>query len=212
MNKDEDIYISSNQATKNYGITAGTLRNWFEKGKLRGRKTPSNRLVYSKTDLQTLFGTADVIDVIKEKRKICYARVSSGHQKDDLQRQITFLQEKYPGYEVISDIGSGINWERKGFKTILEQSMLRNVSEVVVTYRDRLCRFGYDIIKFILEKNGVKLTLCNQSDIKSYESELADDIMSIIHVYTMRQLGRRRYHKNKEIKNLSKSESEKDIK
>ena len=94
--------------------------------------------------------------------------------------------------------------------------MLGNVSEVVVAHRDRLCRFAFELIEFILSKNGVKLIVLNSdSPESSIDKELSDDILSIIHVYSCRQMGRRRYankpkstDENKKIENLSESESE----
>jgi predicted site-specific integrase-resolvase len=87
-----------------------------------------------------------------EKKKICYARVSSYDRKEDLDRQIQYLTEKYPDHEPITDIGSGINFKRKGLQKIIELAISDDLSEVVVTYKDRLCRIGYDLIEFILKK------------------------------------------------------------
>ena len=97
---------------------------------------------------------------------------------------------------MVSDIGSGINWKRKGLQTILERSMRGDIKEVVVAHRDRLCRFGYELIEFILDKSGVKLVVHNEENAKSESQELAEDIMSIVHVYSCRQMGKRRYQKN----------------
>ena len=96
---------------------------------------------------------------------------------------------------MVFDIGSGINWKRDGLQTILEQSMRGNVKEVVVAHRDRLSRFGFELIEFVLNKSGVKLMVHNNENAKSESEELADDIMSIINVYSCRQMGKRRYIK-----------------
>ena len=129
-----------------------------------------------------------------QKQKICYCRVSSHHQKDDLKRQITFMQSQFPTYTIIQDIGSGINWKRSGLTSILELAMQGKLQEVVVAHRDRLCRFAFELIQWLLEINGVQLVVLNQ-EIQSTEQELAEDLLSIIHVFACRKMGKRRYQK-----------------
>ena len=148
--------------------------------------------------------------LFKKKRKIAYCRVSSKKQEDDLERQKDFFRTKYPDYELVTDIGSGINWKRKGLKTILESAMQGNLSELMVAHRDRLCRFGFELVEWILERNNVKLSVLDREDHKSPDHDLTDDILSIIHIYSCRQMGKRRY-KIKEDKNLSNSETEEDV-
>ena len=84
-------------------------------------------------------------EVIK-KRKICYCRVSSVGQRDDLQRQIEYMKELYPSYEIMYDIGSGLNFKRKNLKKIINLAIANQIDEIVIAYKDRLCRFGYDLI------------------------------------------------------------------
>jgi len=133
--------------------------------------------------------------------------VSSNKQRDDLERQSKYLRDKYPTYTIISDIGSGINYNREGLKKILELSMSNKLSEVVVAHKDRLARFGFELIEYIFKFNGTKLTIDNQNNEKpkSDSEELSDDLLSIIHVFSCRQMGKRRYNnKNKKDKNISK--------
>jgi len=124
----------------------------------------------------------------QKTKKICYCRVSTINQKGDLERQINFLQEKYPGHEIISDIGSGINFKRKGIKTILELSNCGLLEEVVVAYRDRLCRIGYDLFEWLFKQNGTKLIVVNDTD-RTPDQELTDDLIQIIHVFSARSYG-----------------------
>jgi predicted site-specific integrase-resolvase len=126
---------------------------------------------------------------------------------DDLERQKDFFRHNYPDHELVTDIGSGINWKRKGLQTILDKGLSGDISEVVVAHRDRLCRFAFDLIEGILEKKGVKLIVLDRETEQSENKELADDILSIIHVYSCRQMGRRRYKVQKDI-NLSVSGTE----
>jgi len=200
-------FISTKETRKLLGVTTKTLINWSKTGKINIIKSPSGIRLNSIKDIQNILGCN--ID-IKEKKKIVYCRVSSNKQKDDLERQKDFFRHEYPDHLLVEDIGSGINWKRKGLKTILEQSMQGNISEIVVAHRDRLCRFGFELVQWILEINGVKLIVLDRENNKSHDQELTDDILSIIHVYSCRQMGRRRYTVSKN-KNLSDNKSEENV-
>jgi len=132
-----------------------------------------------------------------KKKRYIYCRVSSNKQKDDLIRQREFLQRMYPQHDIIEDVGSGINFKRKGIQTILEQSMLGNIEEIVVAYKDRLARFGYELIESIVNQGGGKITIINDEKFKSCEQELAEDLLAIIHIFNCRQMGKRRYGSKK---------------
>lgn len=129
------------------------------------------------------------------KKKYIYARVSSNHQKQDLERQVNELTQAYPDHEVITDIGSGINFKRKGLETILEHVLKEMVQEVVVAYKDRLCRFGYDLIDFIFRKTNTTLLVHSKRDdiqeFKDDQKELAEDLLAITTVFVARNNGRR---------------------
>lgn len=198
-------YVSSTEARMLLGITTATLRSWAEKDKIGFIKNPSGQRRYNKQDLYNILGR--VAPDFKEKKKICYARVSSNGQKDDLERQVSFFKHVYPNHSVVKDVGSGLNWKRKGLQTILEQSMQGIVSEVVVAHRDRLCRFAFELVAHVFKVSGVKLVVLDQSESTSGDADLADDILSIVQVYACRRNGKRRYTKNKEAeKKNNKSE------
>jgi predicted site-specific integrase-resolvase len=154
----------------------------------------------------------DVNDKINKntKQNYIYTRVSSKKQSDDLSRQIEFIKNKRPEYSSyisISDIASGINFKRKGLSTILDASLQGTVGEIIVAHRDRLCRFGFDLIKLIIEKQGGKITVLDDEQNKSSEQELSEDLLSIIHIYSYRQMGKRSYKtKIENIKNTNKNE------
>jgi putative resolvase len=220
----DEEYLSIKETRKLIGVTTPTLRQWAEKDKIRFIDGPTGRKMYNKQDVFNIVNKSE-LSIQSEKRKIAYCRVSSKKQEDDLNRQKEFFISKYPKHDLVTDIGSGINWNRKGLQTILEQSMLGNVSEVVVAHRDRLCRFAFELIEFILTKCKVKLIVLSspQGEPGSIDNELSEDIMSIIHVYSCRQMGKRRYSnksqletsnkstiKNKKTKDLSECESEED--
>ena len=128
-----------------------------------------------------------------ERKNICYARVYGRGQKSDLQNQINYLKTKYPTYEIISDYGSGLNYKRKGLQTILDLAYKGELGEIVVTYKDRLCRFGFELFEYILEKqcNAKIVVHCQGST--SPEAELSTDLLSIITVFSARMHGLRKY-------------------
>ena len=187
-------YIPTKKTRALLGVTTKTLVNWDKTGKIDTVRSASGVRLYSLKDIQNIL---DSNSTFTKKKKIAYCRVSSSKQKDDLERQTNFFRVNYPDYDLVTDIGSGINWKRKGLQTILDLAMRSDISEVVVAHRDRLCRFGFELIEYILQSNNVKLTVLGREDNKSPNQELSDDILSIIHVYSCREMGKRRYSKSK---------------
>ena len=175
-------YIPTKKARQILGVTTFTLRNW---DKINTVRSASGVRLYSVKDIQNILNSSSSF---KKKKKIAYCRVSSKKQADDLERQKNFFTTKFPDYELVTDIGSGINWKRKGLKTILESAMSGDISELVVAHRDRLCRFGFELIEWVLERNNVKLTVLDREDHKSPDQDLTDDILSIIHIYSCKQM------------------------
>ena len=204
----ENGFITPKEARELLHISDKTLRIWAEEGKIGSIRTPSNIRRYNSKDIKRILNGGITPP---EKQKICYCRVSSPKQMDDLKRQEDFFRQKYPSHVLVTDIGSGINWKRKGLKTILEQSMQGNISEIVVAHRDRLCRFAFDLLEGIFSINGVKLLVLNEKNGESTSKDLADDIMSIVHIYSCREMGRRRY-KSKENKTIPDCRPEDNIK
>ena len=204
----ENGFITPKEAKELLHITDKTLRIWAEEGKIGCIRTPSNVRRYNSKDIKRILNGGITPP---EKQKICYCRVSSPKQMDDLKRQEDFFRQKYPSHVLVTDIGSGINWKRKGLKTILEQAMQGNISEIVVAHRDRLCRFAFDLLEHIFSINGVKLMVLNEKNGESTSKDLADDIMSIVHIYSCREMGRRMY-KSKENKTVPKCGPEENSK
>jgi putative resolvase len=197
-----DEYINTSEAKTILRITPQTLRSWVDQNKIRIIRSPSNQRLYNKQDVYKLIGVD--ISHRNNKSKVIYCRVSSKKQMDDLERQRDFLKSIYPFHVVITDVGSGLNWKRKGLKTILEQSMRGDIEEIVVAHRDRLCRFAFELLEFVFQQSGCKLVVHSEECHKSRDEELADDILSIIHIYSCRKMGKRRYSnaKNKDISNI----------
>ena len=182
------------------GVTTQTLKEWENEGKIEAIKTPGGhrRYIHKIIKAQTLESDQST------NKKYIYARVSSHKQKEDLQRQVAMLQEKYPDFEIVQDIASGINFRRRGLITILDQVFAGNVSTVVVAHRDRLTRFGYDLFQYVFEKFNVSLEVVSDDDIKEPTTELAKDLLSIVTVFTARYHGSRKYKVLQENKVLPK--------
>ena len=174
------------------GVSKETLRRWEKDGIIQCVKTDGGHRRYVYKPEPTA----------PKQKKIVYARVSSRKQASDLEHQVQHLTKLFPDYEVITDIGSGLNFKRKGLQTILEQLFNRNIQEVVVAHKDRLCRFGFDLFEFIFKKHGAILTVLERDKLKEPVSEFADDVMAIITVFSARYYGKRSYVR-KEDPNLS---------
>jgi putative resolvase len=187
--------ISGVEACRLLGVSAQTLRYWDKKNKITVVRAPSGRRLYNPKELGIVGHNEEALC---QKRKIIYARVSSRGQQDDLARQVEYLQSKFPTHILVKDIGSGINWKRKGLCSILEQANRGGIQEVVVAHKDRLTRIGFDLVETVLALNKVKLVVLDSDIHKSTEEELADDLMSIVHVYSCKHLGKRRYANQKD--------------
>jgi putative resolvase len=141
----------------------------------------------------------------EERVGIIYARVSTRKQKPHLDTQIAYLKLKNPDYIVYQDVASGLNYKRPGFLKVLEACLAGNVREVCVTHKDRLCRFSYDLIKFLLKRSDTQIVVHAQEDeTTSTESDLADDIISIVTVFGARIHGARSGHAKRAAKAAEK--------
>ena len=177
------MYKPTRKAAEELGVCPNTLRNWANEGKIRYIRTASG---------QRRYDTSSVINPDAKPLGVCYCRVSSAKQKDDLARQIAFMREKFPDYDIVSDIGSGLNFKRKGFEAVLERAMQGTLGTLVVAHRDRLCRFGFDLAKWVVERNGGKVVVLDDVQ-SSPERELVTDLVSIVHVFACRIHGMRKY-------------------
>jgi excisionase family DNA binding protein len=139
------------------------------------------------------------------KKNICYCRVSSQKQKEDLNRQINFMKEKYKDYSIIKDIGSGLNFNRPGLKEIINLAIKGEINEIIITYKDRLARFGFELIEnLIKEYSNGKITILNKDEEATPTEELTKDIVSIMNVYVAKVNGLRKY-KNKIKETIKKT-------
>jgi len=196
---DRTNYVTPSKACEILGVHYKTLYNWTDRGQIETIRTPGGKRLYNVA--KYIKENKNINDnKILIKRKICYCRVSTYGQKDDLTRQVEYMKKKYPTYELIKDIGSGLNFKRKGLQKIIDYAINGEIEELVIAYKDRLCRYGYDMIKHIIEthSNG-KIIVLNKINLSPTE-ELTQDLVSIINVFSARLNGLRKY-KN-ELKNI----------
>ena len=203
MNLLNEEYMTPKDASEIIGVHFQTLRNWEKEGKIEAIRTPGNKRYYNVKKFLKLYRNDEeiILPIKKEKRNICYCRVSSESQKDDLENQIKYMKEKYPTYEILSDIGSGINFKRKNLKVIINLGLKNELGTLAIAYKDRLCRIAYDLIAdMLIENSETKIIIENKSN-QSFEQELADDMIQIITVFSSRLYGMRSY-KNRILNKL----------
>jgi len=186
-------YVSGKIAKQIIGCSDNTLRTWANTGKINVIRSKNNSKRFY--DVSSFISNeSNSLENISIKKQICYCRVSSKHQKDDLERQILFMQEKYPNATIIKDIGSGINWKRKGLIALLQQVKNNQVGEIIIAHRDRLCRFAFELFEQIFGLYKVKLVVLDSGESEpNSQSELCEDILSIMQIYACRKMGKRRY-------------------
>lgn len=190
-------FVSVGNAAKAFGVSTKTVRRWCDNQNVRYITNPSGQrrvdVLSGKTGKNASGEAIEQKEEIIFRKDICYCRVSSAKQKDDLERQISYMVDKYPRCTIVRDIGSGINFKRKGLLSILEQSQKGLVRSVTVSSKDRLCRFGFELIEWILKQNQVELLVLNKED-STPEQELTRDILAIMQVFNSRWNGKRRYN------------------
>lgn len=160
------------------------MRRWEEQGKIKAIKTPSGQRRYDILGYTTQF--------VGERVDIIYCRVSSRAQQPDLERQITAVKSKYPDAEVIAEIGGGLNFKRKKLLTVLGRIMSGTVKRLIVAHKDRLARFGFDLFQWLCEQNGCELVVLNETNL-SPEAEMVEDLLAILHCFSSRLYGLRKY-------------------
>jgi predicted site-specific integrase-resolvase len=191
-----NYYISAKNASKLLNVSIYTLRNWGNSGKIDTIRTIGNHRRY---DIRKIIKSTNNVDntlQITNKLNICYVRVSTNNQKDDLLRQIKYMKLLYPSYTIIKDIGSGINFNRKGLRLIIKYAIKGLINNLVLAYKDRLTRFGFELIEDIIKEysNG-KIIIINKKFNKGHTEEIVEDVLQILNVYNAKINGMRKYNK-----------------
>ena len=193
------------------GVTADTLRRWDREGKLSPNKTISGHRMYTELDFQKALRIT--IDQ-KPKRAVIYCRVSSSNQKDDLQSQIQAMEYFALGRglvtETITEIGGGMNFSRKKFMQLITDIISGEIGTVIIAHKDRLARFGFELVDNMAKQYGCEIIVVNKEEL-SPQQEMIEDLMSIIHTFSCRLYGLRKYKKAKDLISDDASAQDKDI-
>jgi hypothetical protein CLOST_0635 len=201
-------YYSINKFSKILGVSAQTLRNWDAKGKLHPHHTSSNGYrYYSQEQLNQVMNIKPKLD----RLVIGYCRVSSNKQKDDLELQIEnmkmYLTAQGKPYEIITDIGSGVNYNNKGLKELIQRITQNKVEKVVVLYKDRLLRFGFELVEYIASLHDCSIEIIDNTE-KTEQQELVEDLVQIITVFSCKLQGKRANKTRKLVKEFTKGDIE----
>ncbi|HBE21707.1 MAG TPA: IS607 family transposase [Cyanobacteria bacterium UBA11149] len=197
-------FVKPNEAANTLGVCLRTLRRWEAEGKINTVKTPSGQRRY------------DIEKFIKEdsshgKRRtaVIYARVSTRPQKADLERQVERLSALYPSAEIVKEVGGGLNLRRKGLITLLGRVLRGDIRIIVVAHKDRLARFGFDIIEWFCEQFDCQIVVLNQVSLSPH-AELVQDIVAILHSFSSRLYSIRRIENQlkKELQNEAATQRE----
>jgi len=180
------MYLSAKQVKDLYQITSQTLYNWRKSDKIKFKILPSGRFVYLSNE-----------NVTSIRKNVIYSRVSNTKQKDDLIRQQQILRQYMTSNGITVDkeyfdIASGMNETRKGFINLLEDCSSGIIDTIYITYKDRLVRFGFNTIETLLKLYDVKIIVINATKEEDFQQELTQDLVSIIHHFSMRMYSNRR--------------------
>jgi putative resolvase len=177
------MLLPSRKAAQALGLHPNTLRKYANAGLIKHIRTPTGQRLY---DVDSFRGERGAPE------SVAYIRVSSRGQRDDLESQRQYVASKYPSAEIIEDIGSGLNFKRKGLRALLERAVSGDRLRLVVAHRDRLARFGHELVEWVIRKTGGELVVLDQA-LRSAEDELTQDLLHILHVFSCRMYGRRKY-------------------
>ena len=199
-------YYSIREFSKIIGVSAQTLRNWDNNGKLHPHHTTaSGYRYYSDEQLRQITN----VEPKNNRITIGYCRVSSRKQKDDLERQIdnvkTYLIAKGQPFEIISDIGSGINYQKKGLQELIKRISGNQVERVVILYKDRLLRFGFELVEYFASLYHCEIEIIDHTE-KTEQQELVEDLVQIITVFSCKLQGKRANKAKKLVQELIQEE------
>ena len=190
-----DKLYSISEFAKKVNVSPTTLRRWDNSGEFKAKRRESGHRYYDESDVRSLLN----LTPLNARKVIVYCRVSSHGQKDDLESQVKAMDAYCINSgikvdELIKEIGGGMNFKRKKFLSLVDRISDGEVSTLIVAHKDRLARFGFDYFKHLCEVKGCDLQVVNQESL-SPEKEMVEDLMSIIHTFSCRLYGLRRYKK-----------------
>lgn len=199
-------YFTIHEFAQMIDKTPQTLRNWDKTGELVPHHKAKNGYRYYTEEQYN-----DHVGIEKPAKKLVgYCRVSSVKQKDDLQRQVEnmqlYLSSKGCPFEIITDIGSGINYNKKGLRQLIDMIVQNEVELITVLYKDRLLRFGFELVEYVASRYGCKIEVVDSTE-KTEEQELVEDLVQIITVFSCRLQGKRARKTRKMVEELLADDS-----
>jgi excisionase family DNA binding protein len=184
-------YVTTKQAAERLGVHESTVRIYADTGKIESIRTPGGQRRYN---IESYFAKPTTI--------VGYCRVSSPSQKDDLERQTQWLLEHYPDIQIVKDTASALNYKRKGLQSLLGRCLRGEKLQIVVIHRDRLARFGFEFIEWIVNECGGSVVVLDET-VREPERELTKDLLTLLQVFACRLYGLKNYtnKKNKVMTN-----------
>ena len=189
------------------GVSISTLQRWDRTDVLKSRRTPTNQRYYTDEDLNKVLNLED--DTKSKRKNVGYCRVSTQGQKKSLENQKEFVSVYSLNHgvildEIYTDIGSGLNYKRQNWNKLLKQVEANEIDKIYVTYKDRFVRFGFEWFEEFCASHGTEIIVLNQEQ-TSPEEELTEDLLSILHIFSARNYGLRKYKTeiNKELKEIN---------
>jgi len=187
------------EACKRLGISFITLKRWIYSGKIRAVKTPTGRWMIPESELERIVGGKERV---KEVRAVIYARVSSSDQKSGLEREIEYLTryctaKGYRIVDVLSDVASGLKTNRRGLMKLFKYVVDRQVDVVVITYKDRLTRFGFEYLEYFFKQHGVRIEVVYGEEPRNAYQELVEDLLAVVKSFADKLYGMRSRRKKK---------------
>lgn len=191
-------HVSIGEAAMILGVSVVTLRRWDRSGLLKPVfRTFGNHRRYSLGDITKIYNKDSIV-----KKVVGYSRVSTFDQKKDLKVQSevisNYIKNKHNDFEIIEDLGSGLNYNKRGLRKLIKMICEQRISILVLTHKDRLLRFGSEIIIQLCERFNVKVEIINSTEEETFEQALCNDVLSIITVFSAKLHGKRS-HKNQKI-------------
>ncbi|PNJ92354.1 IS607 family transposase [Cylindrospermopsis raciborskii] len=209
--EDSQMTISIGDTAKELGVSVKTVRRWADSGKLRFERSPSGHRRFYLADIKRI--TPRDFNQLEDRVTINYARVSSSDQKEELTRQIQVL-EAFSGangwqFETIYDLGSGLNYNKKGLQKLIKRILQGDVGRLVLTHKDKLLRFGSELVFAMCEEYETEVVIINKStEETTFEQELVTDMIELITVFSARLYGSRSRKNKKLLDNVAKAVQE----
>ena len=196
------------------GVSISTLQRWDRTNVLKSKRTPTNQRYYTDEDLNKVLNSE--AEIKSQRKNVGYCRVSTQGQKQNLENQKEFVSVYSLSHgvildEIYTDIGSGLNYKRKNWSTLLKQVEANEIDKIYVTYKDRFVRFGFEWFEEFCTSHGAEIIVLNQKQ-TSPEEELTEDLLSIIHLFSERNNDLKKYKTeiNKELKEINEKKEERD--